>query len=134
MTLLTYTYTEETTLMKKTNAEETSLMKKAMISQPMNGLTEEKVRVNTERLTAILNNMGYEVVESYIKEEPPSSVKNPSLWYLAKSLEILSSCDLLYLSKDWEHARGCIVERDCAKQYDIFTIEEGKEHLLGAVR
>lgn len=49
------------------------------------------------------------------------------LWYLAKSLELLSAADVAYFVKGWEKARGCKIENTCAIEYGIDVIEDYKE-------
>lgn len=41
------------------------------------------------------------------------------LWFLGKSLELLSNADAIVLGRGWESARGCRIERECANQYGI---------------
>ena len=95
---------------------------KIFISQPMNGLSADKIKAERERVCLWLNQKypdGYEIVDSYIE---PSSVKpetNISLWYLAKSIEMLASADVAVFVKGWHNARGCKLEFDCCVQYDI---------------
>ena len=45
------------------------------------------------------------------------------LWFLGKSLELLSTADVAYFAKGWDSARGCKIEHDCAVAYDIDVIE-----------
>lgn len=44
------------------------------------------------------------------------------LWFLGKSIELLSTADLVYFAKGWETARGCIIEHSCAVAYMVKTI------------
>lgn len=46
------------------------------------------------------------------------------LWFIGKSIELLSSADLVYFSKGWENARGCRIEHACAVEYMLDRIEE----------
>lgn len=45
------------------------------------------------------------------------------LWFLGKSLELLSTADIAYFAKGWDSARGCKIEHDCAVAYNIDAIE-----------
>ena len=45
---------------------------KIMISQPMNGLTEEEIRKHREYWVSVLKSQGHEVVDSIFKETPKS--------------------------------------------------------------
>lgn len=103
---------------------------KAMISQPMGGLTDEKIeRVRKEAKTA-LEELGYEVIDTkfnfsdaYLKRK---GVKHLSLHYLAVSLMEMATCDLVYFCKGWEKARGCVIEHEAAEKYGLDIMEEAR--------
>lgn len=94
-------------------------MKKLFISQPMRGKTDEEIIV--ERNDAIgkakaIYGKDIEVIDSFF-QNAPTDVK--PLWYLGKSLELLSKADLVYFTEGWENTRGCIIEHECAVRYGI---------------
>jgi hypothetical protein len=72
-------------------------MKKLFISQPMKGKTNE-----------------------VFKDAP---VDARPLWFLGKSIELLSVADAAYFAKDWDKYRGCKIEHSCAVEYGIKVIE-----------
>lgn len=41
------------------------------------------------------------------------------LWYLAKSIEMLSKADVAAFAKNWNKYRGCKIEHLCATEYEI---------------
>ena len=99
-------------------------MKKLFISQPMRGKTKEEILAVREK--AIESAFRHfeerpEVIDSYFEDAPVDA--NP-LWYLAKSLELLSTADVAYFAKGWEEARGCRIENTCAIEYGIDVIED----------
>lgn len=61
-----------------------------------------------------------EVIDSFFKDAPHDA---KPLWFLAKSLELLSSADVAYFAPGWNKYRGCKIEHECAVQYGIATIE-----------
>lgn len=93
-------------------------MPKAMISQPMGGIDELSTQMTRSNATQALNLQGYEVIDSYFAEEAPEGV-NRGLWYLAKSLDALAQCTVLYCCRDWKNAKGCVLEHESAKAYGI---------------
>ena len=104
---------------------------KAMLSQPMNGLTEEEIIATRERAIAKLQNEGYEVINTYFSDEWYSrdsmkerGVAQIPICFLAKSLENMSLCDTVFFCKGWENARGCKIEHDVAKAYGVTIIYE----------
>lgn len=101
---------------------------KAMISQPMGGLSEEKIARVREEAEIKLEERGYEVVDTmfrfsdeYLKKK---GVTNLSLHYLAVSLMSMATCDLVYFCKGWENARGCVIEHEAAEKYGLDIMED----------
>lgn len=102
-------------------------MKKLFISQPMRGKTNEEIlAVRQKAIESAERNLGekVEVIDSFFKDAP---VDASPLWYLAKSLELLSTADVAYFAKGWEEARGCRIENTCAIEYGIDVIEDYRE-------
>lgn len=104
---------------------------KAMLSQPMNGLTEEEIIATRERAIRKLQNEGYEIINTYFSDEWYSrdsmkerGVVQIPICFLAKSLENMSLCDTVFFCKGWENARGCKIEHDVAKAYGVTIIYE----------
>lgn len=94
-------------------------MKRLFISQPMKNKTDEEIL--KERENAIEKVKEYleediEVIDSFFRNTPPSA---KPLWLLGKSLELLSSADIIYFVSGWEKARGCSIEYECAMLYGI---------------
>lgn len=98
-------------------------MKKLFISQPMRGKSDQEIL--RERETAIksaekLVGGPVEVIDSFFQSAP---VDAKPLWFLGKSLELLSNADIAYFASGWEEARGYKIEHDCAIAYGIKSIE-----------
>lgn len=99
-------------------------MKKLFISQPMRGKTKEEILATREKAIASAEReLGekVEVIDSYFADAPTDA--NP-LWYLGKSIELLSTADVAYFAKGWEDARGCRIENTCAIEYGIELVIE----------
>lgn len=99
-------------------------MKKLFISQPMRGKTNEEIlAVREKAIESAERNLGekVEVIDSFFMDAPVDA--NP-LWYLAKSIELLSIADVAYFAKDWEKYRGCRIENTCAVEYGIELVIE----------
>ena len=100
-------------------------MKNLFISQPMNGLTQEEILKERERIVKKAEEViGEEVVvlDSYFPDY--NSQKNAPLACLGKAITVLADADIAYFGSDWKNARGCKIEYECAKQYGIKIIEE----------
>lgn len=96
------------------------------ISQPMKGKTDEEILKARERAIESAKkyldaNEEVEVIDSFFQNAPADA---RPLWFLGKSLELLSTADVAYFAKDWETARGCRIENTCAIEYGIKVIED----------
>lgn len=92
------------------------MVKKVMISQPMNGKTNDQIREERTELVRRFEEEGMTVVDTIINEEPPKNC-DEAIYYLAKSIEFIGQVDIVYFMKGWEKARGCKVEHQVAVEY-----------------
>ena len=104
---------------------------KAMLSQPMAGKTDEEIIAARKRAIKILEERGYEVVNTLFTDEWYSNesmkergVVQIPLCFLAKSLENMSKCDAVYFCEGWKNARGCRIEHEVAVEYGLDIIYE----------
>ena len=98
-------------------------MKKLFISQPMNGKTDEEIlEVRKKAIEAAKEFLkeDVEVIDSFMQGAPHDA---KPLWFLAKSLELLSTADIAYFADGWNTARGCKIEHTCALEYGIYVME-----------
>ena len=98
-------------------------MKKLFISQPMKDKTgEEILALREQAIKSATELLGeeVEVIDSFFQNAP---VDARPLWFLGKSLELLSTADVVYFAKGWENYRGCKIEHECAEAYGIEVIE-----------
>lgn len=99
-------------------------MKKLFISQPMRGKTNEEIlTVRAKAIESAERHLGekVEAIDSFFRDAP---VDAKPLWYLAKSLELLSTADVVYFAEGWENYRGCRIENTCAIEYGIELVIE----------
>lgn len=106
-------------------------MKKAMLSQPMVGKTDEEIVETRNKAIKVLQDAGYEIVNTLFTDEWYSREKMAErgvvqvpLCFLAKSLESMANCHAAYFCKGWENARGCKIEHDAAVAYGLEIIYE----------
>ena len=96
---------------------------RVFISQPMKDKTNEQIKETREKLIAKAKERfgeDIEIIDSFFENAPHNA---RPLWFLAKSIEMLSTADVAYFSKDWNEARGCRIENICAIEYGITVIE-----------
>ena len=101
-------------------------MKKLFISQPMKGKSDEEIlkeRENAIKSAEELLEEPVELIDSFFQSAPADA---RPLWFLGKSLELLSTADIAFFAKGWEDARGCKIEHTCAVEYGITTITNCK--------
>lgn len=92
---------------------------KVMISQPMNGLTDEEIKAVREEVIKVIN-PEWKVLNTLFDVE----FDNP-IYYLAKSIEKLAEADVVIFVPGWEKARGCKIEYEIAKAYGKFILIMG---------
>lgn len=99
-------------------------MKKLFISQPMKGLTDEEILAERDRaMLSAAKRLGEPVLvlDSFFQNAPAEA---KPLWYLGKSLQVLSEADVAYFAKGWNKVRGCKIEHLCADEYGIVILKE----------
>lgn len=98
---------------------------KIFISQPMKDKTDEEIlrerQVAIDSVKEKFPGEKIEVIDSFFQDAPHDA---RPLWFLGKSLELLSTADVAYFCKGWENARGCKIENTCAIEYGITVIED----------
>lgn len=98
---------------------------KVFISQPMKDKTNEQILAEREKAIASIKEQykteDVEIIDSFFKDAPHDA---RPLWFLGKSLELLSTADVAYFVGEWRNYRGCKIENTCAKEYGIDVIEE----------
>lgn len=97
---------------------------KIFISQPMFGKTDEQIRQEREELIKQIEEDGNEYLDSIVADGL-EEVNNDSigLFYLGKSLEIMSKADEVWFMNGWDKSRGCKIEYQVAKDYNKKIVE-----------
>ena len=92
---------------------------KVFISQPMKDKTNEEIEAERNEIKKKLEEKygdNFEVIDSFFKDAPHDA--NP-LWYLGKSLQLLSKADICVFANQWYTARGCVMEHRACEEYHI---------------
>ena len=96
-------------------------MKKLFVSVPMKGRTEEQIRFSINKMKTIAEaTIGeeLELIDSYVEDKPPHT-DHEAVWYLGKSIQLLSQADYHICPDRSYEFPGCRVEMDVAEFYDI---------------
>lgn len=109
-------------------------MKKVFISVPMKNRTKENIEKSIEKIkqyAKIVIDDEIEFVNTIVEEKAPYNIKKEAIWYLCKSLEILSGCDILMspTRDSWYSFTGCDIERKVAESYGIEVIDYDTERI-----
>lgn len=91
---------------------------KVMISQPMNGKSEEKIKEERASIIDKFNKMHIDVVNTLFTEVAPEGC-NEAVYYLGKSISAMKDVDAIYMCDGWRQARGCVIEHEVARLYGI---------------
>ena len=102
-----------------------------MISQPMKGRSDEEINKTRNIAIDYAEQHNYRFINTLFTDEWYSDeytkareVVNIPLYFLAKSLANMSKCDAAYFAKGWETTRGCVLEHEVAKAYNVEIIYE----------
>ena len=98
-------------------------MKKLFISQPMKDKTNEEIKEERNNIVKrVTERFGeVEVIDSFFENAPHDT---KPLWFLGKSLELLSTADCAYFAEGWKDYRGCKIEHEAAVHYGIDIVGE----------
>ena len=98
-------------------------MKKLFISQPMKDKTNEEIKEERNNIVKrVTERFGeVEVIDSFFENAPHDA---KPLWFLGKSLELLSTADCAYFAEGWKEYRGCKIEHEAAVHYGIDIVGE----------
>lgn len=101
-------------------------MKKVFISQPMVDKTDEEIKAVRNKIIEEIRTYvddDVEIIDSFFEGAPHDA---KPLWFLGKSLQLLSNADIAYFAKGWEKYRGCRIEHTCAVEYGLNVLEENE--------
>lgn len=97
---------------------------KLFISQPMNGKTDDEILKVREEAVKFVKDIcedeEIELIDSFFQGAPEEA---KPLWYLGKSIQLMSEADAVFFAPGWEEARGCKIEHECALEYGKVIIE-----------
>lgn len=100
---------------------------KIFISQPMSNKTDEEIRAEREKAIkdceTFCGCFGAElnVIDSIIEDAPDDATP---LWYICKSLELLSEADAAYFVRGWSKNRVCRIEHIACSECGITIIND----------
>jgi hypothetical protein len=107
---------------------------KVFISQPMRGKTDDEILTVRQEIIAEIERIYtsddggipcVKVIDSFFQDAPTAA---KPLWFLGRSLQLMSTADVVVFAPGWEGTRGCKIEQMCAESYGLTWID-GEELL-----
>lgn len=102
-------------------------MNKVFISLRMKGRNMADIETDIEKAKeTVKNQLGDDVefINTIVEDKPPYDNNNQAIWYLGKSIQLLSQCDVLATPEgDSIVYNGVFIEREVAKRYGLTIIE-----------
>ena len=97
---------------------------KVFISQPMKGRTDKEILDERDAVIEYLKQKysDISIIDSFLDIEPPE-VKTTAVFYLGKSIQLLSDADLCVVVGDVSDNNGCQIEMEVCKRYGIELIQ-----------
>lgn len=105
-------------------------MKKLFVSQPMKGKTDEVIKAERNALIEeaeriVKSEEELEVIDSFIVDAPKENgVVTKPVWYLGKSLMMLSEADYAIFGDHWNDYNGCTIEHEVCERYEIKILKD----------
>ena len=100
-------------------------MKLAFISVPMKNRFKFEIEQDILTMQKAIDEKydDVECINTIVEDKPPYETSNQAIWYLGKSIELLSQCDILVCKKNVDGYNGCFIEKEIAKRYGLEIIE-----------
>lgn len=92
----------------------------------MKNRTKENIEKSIEKIkefAKIVIDDEIEFINTIVEEKPPYENNNQAVWYLGKSIEILSKCDIILSPDETWDFNGCDIEKSICYKYGIEVIE-----------
>lgn len=96
----------------------------------MQGLTNEEILAKRHQIAVLLKTKypDAEIIDSFCPTvDTDIDIGNSSIYYLGRSIQYLAFANLCYFVKGWEKYRGCVIEHDICKTYNIAIYEEAQD-------
>lgn len=96
---------------------------KVFLSMPMGGKGEAEYNEEKERaytfLVETLGRTDIEIISSFIPAAAGQENRNKQLHYLGQAISMMADAELALFMTGWSQGRGCIIENEVARQYNI---------------
>lgn len=101
--------------------------KRIYISGPISHHDEDKRRTVFRQTADMLRMQGYEPVNPMENGLPYDA---PTRDHMRRDIELLMTCDLIYMMRLWTHSKGCKVEFDVATSIGLPVLFEESGEII----
>lgn len=101
--------------------------KRIYISGPISGYDIEERRKAFEDAQTFLEAQDYEVVNPMENGLPDDA---PTRAHMRRDVEMLMTCDYIYMMRRWTHSKGCKLEFDVATAIGLHVLFEESGELI----
>ncbi len=91
---------------------------KIFLSQPMTGRTHEQIVTERQEYIDYFELHGHEVIDTVFNFDDVD-VKHIGVYYMGYSIVAMADADLVVFMDGWQNSRGCKLEYELAKQYEV---------------
>lgn len=102
-------------------------MKRVYISGPISGHDLEKRRLAFKAAKYMLLSQGYEPVNPMENGLPAEATTHE---HMKRDIELLMTCDMIYMMRRWTHSKGCKVEFDVATAIGLPVLFEESGEII----
>lgn len=99
------------------------------LSGPISGYDIEERRKAFQEIEWMLNAQGYEVVNP-IAHADAHPEDDTTYKHMKRDIELLLTCNYIYLMRNWTHSKGCQVEFEVATSIGLPVIFEEAGELI----
>ena len=101
--------------------------KKIYISGPISGHDLEKRREAFKEVESMLQCQGYKPVNPMKNGLPAEATTHE---HMKRDIELLMTCDYIYMMRRWTHSKGCKVEFDVATAIGLPVLFEESGEII----
>lgn len=95
---------------------------RVFISQPMNSRSNNEIKEEREKaienikidFKPLAKEKEIVIIDSFFENCPHEALP---LWYLGEAIKLMADADAVVFLKEWQLARGCQIEMQCAIKY-----------------
>lgn len=102
-------------------------MKRIYISGPISHYDENVRRTAFSQTAEMLRMQGYDPVNPMENGLPADAATRE---HMRRDIELLMTCDLIYMMRRWTHSKGCKVEFDVATSIGLPVLFEESGELI----